>query len=454
MKKKLLLTLIFTSFILGISSVKADELPESVISNFYNQFDNYVSNSEQLNSDISRLLSYYTSNLSSTYPYYYIYRNESVSNYYGYYHLIAISDTSLNSIIGSYTTYNSRKRFVVDWDTSSLNGSFTWAEYYIRQSDDTITMNTEQTPTYNNGEWVSGSGTLPTCVFGGISSHIVLISSNYNLYYKANSLYSSIRIPYWSSSNYDITYQSFELLDDDIFPSYSALYNGDYIPSVNYTTINLNDYDYVALSLKDYTTPAIDTNFMVQGQLCLTPVYNYGMTEKVSTSAGYQVDRCSPIYTTSSPVRVSILEQDITNHAIYYLKAYDTSFDNIIRVDSSIFNISYISSSDAENPSVLVEGRYYPTIPYSQLTSSATISEAEGYVSGQVNNLFDVSSDSNVISSIFSNPITALQSCWASITIMFGIIGQFITLLPLTLQAFLFTSFSLALILGLIKIVI
>lgn len=178
------------------------------------------------------------------------------------------------------------------------------------------------------------------------------------------------------------------------------------------------------------------------------------MKEKTDFYSGYQVERCSPVYTSSTPNRFYILSQDLINHSIYYIKAYDTTINNIIKVDSNVFDISYITSSSENNPSVLVNGRIYPTIPYNELSSSSTQSEEEGYISGESKNVFDISSDSNFIESIFSNPLQALKTTWASILLMFSLIGDFIGLLPFTLQAFLYTAFALALSIGLIKLII
>lgn len=137
------------------------------------------------------------------------------------------------------------------------------------------------------------------------------------------------------------------------------LFDGSYTPSVNYTEVNLNSYSYIALSLKNYNLEAFDTTFMVKGQLCLTPVYNYGMKQKTEYYSGYQVDRCSPVYDTFTPNRISILTQDIENNSIYYLKAYDTTIDNIVKVDTNVFDITYITSENANNPNVIIGGRSY-----------------------------------------------------------------------------------------------
>lgn len=442
--KEIFFTLFFTfTLFTYVNNVNADELPDNTLSNYYSNFDTFITDVQSSSNDIDTLLSYYNSNLSSSYPYYKLhYSSYSNSGYV----LDAFDSNVINGVRPFISTIGNTSYFELGF-TENYSGSRDYYFTSIKINNGTIFQSGPYHQTSQaNTAYVQPYGT-------GYVGPIIDTNFNLSVYFSGSS-YSSIGFPYFSSSVSDITFQHFTLTEGQQYPTYMEQYEGDYTPSTSYTTINLNDYSYVALSLRNYNTTPFDTNFMVEGQLCLTPVYNYGMTQKTEYYTGYQVDRCSPRYLTSSPVRVSILKQDIENHSIYYLKAYNTNFPNIIKVDSSVFDITPITSENASSPSVVIDGRSYPTIPYDDLVSSSTTSEEEGYISGQVQNVFDVSSDSNFISNLFSNPLQALETTWASILTMFSLIGSFIGLLPITLQAFLMTAFALGLTIGIIKILL
>lgn len=260
-------------------------------------------------------------------------------------------------------------------------------------------------------------------------------------------------------------FSTLTLNNGDIYPTVQEQLNLDIISDPNvsdstYVEIDLNQYPYVALSLKDYTKrDTFYTNVYVKGNYCLTPVYNYGMTQKEDVLSGYKAQRCSTYYDNYTLVRTYILSQDIENNAIYYLKAYDTSKDNLVKVDTSIFDITYITEETQENPYVNITDKVYPTIAYDKLTSSATKSEDEDYISGvscQVGdfNCYNENNPENIFDEVFSSPLNFLKGIWSSITSIFDIIGEFIILLPETMQSFLYLSFMIAVILGLLKIIL
>ena len=58
------------------------------------------------------------------------------------------------------------------------------------------------------------------------------------------------------------------------------------------------------------------------------------------------------------------------------------------------------------------------------------------------------------IINLFNKPIEALKSVWNAITSIFNLITEFILLLPPTMQGFLYFSFGITLILGIIKILL
>lgn len=247
----------------------------------------------------------------------------------------------------------------------------------------------------------------------------------------------------------------------DIIPTYKNLFN---VSNNNYVEINLNSYAYVALSLKDYTKEISNSyseysNIYVKGQLCATPIYNYGQTERKDILTGSKVQNCSIYYNDYTSTRFYILPSDIKNHAIYYLKAYDTTKDNYVKIDTSYFDISYITEENKDDPQVSINGKVYPTISYDKLTDTSTKSEEEGYVPGVSCavgdfNCYNEYNPSNIFKDIFDKPLEALKSVWSAIINVFEIIKWFILLLPPTLQSFLYLSFMIAIILGIIKILL
>ena len=172
------------------------------------------------------------------------------------------------------------------------------------------------------------------------------------------------------------------------------------------------------------------------------------------------MQKCSIYYSDFTPVSTYILDSDLKNHSIYYLKAYDTSKENKVKIDSSVFNIHYITEEDKDNPILTINGKKYSTIPYDKLTDTATKSEDEGYVSGASCAVGDFNCTSSMMGSnfkwsdIFTSPLDFIKGIWSSVTQVFIVIGYFISLLPMQLQYFLYISFMLAIILGLLKIIL
>lgn len=231
----------------------------------------------------------------------------------------------------------------------------------------------------------------------------------------------------------------------DVVPTYKDKFVDK--TDLNYVEVDLNSYPYIILSLKDYSkTEEFSTINYVKGQYCLTSVYNYGSTEKKDIIEGSKNKRCSLYYDNYTPIRTYILNSDLKNNAIYYLKAYDTTKENKVKIDTSIFNIHYVSEEEKDNPIITINGKKHTPKSYDELTDTATKSEDENYADG--------ASEKFTFSDIFTAPLEFLKTIWNSITQFFQVINQFISLLPETLQAFLYMSFMLAIILGLIKIIL
>lgn len=425
------------AFLLTCSYASADILSSYTWTDAYNniewQYQHYTSNP----TIISNLKTYYTEHLQSSYNYYYIYADGLTNS--GDVWNLCLAATNDSTVYGfQFQGTSGRYRFLLSSNVTYCYVNYPNGEYIL----------TSNSGSHDTLDW--GIGLLETSSPFAYSSSVPQGYDDSSAYI----YYQNLNFPALSSTNFDIL--PFSITDNNPVPTIMSLYDGTYDPTpiIGYTEINLNNYAYVALSLKNYNQPSFSTLFYVQGQLCLTPVYDFGMKEKVTYFPGYQVQGCTPYYTDYTPSTVYIIDSDLQNNAIYYLKAFDTSRPNLIKVDSSVFDITPITSANANSPYVSIGGRTYPTIPYDSLSSSATKSEEEGYISGQVVSPFDAAADSSFIDGLFSNPLNALSDAWAAIIAIFSLIGSFISLLPVALQSFLYTALALGLSIGLIKIIL
>ena len=457
MKKFLTILTVVLSFI-GISSVKADNLQLELYG--YDSFVEFKSffGDEEFTNIINEMIEEYKINYHTYYPYFDIVLSE-YNDYKGitlnYYKEIPSSKWSWNLSVG------------IGWTSISLvklnSSDFLQRGYYLENDvlkyDNTKvnvpvsiirTRDGRNVASYDHdGAWYRY---VPynyyysnyDLILEPISNYKGKYDSTFNSYDSAYLYnYDNFLIPKLDNPTLN-TVVSYNTDDYVIEPYY--LYDNNNISSFNYTEINLNDYAYVALALKDYNREAFSTNVQVKGQYCLTPVYNYGLTERKEILDGSKVDRCSPYYDNYTSVRTSILTSDLQNHAIYYLKAYDTSKDNYVKIDTTVFDVTLITEEEKDNPYVTVNGKTYPTIAYDELTDTATKSEDEGYVPGE-SEKFD-------FSDIFTSPIDFLVEVWGTIVTFFTLITSFIALLPPILQNFLYASFMLAIALGIVKIIL
>lgn len=433
-----------------ISNVKADVLTKTIdlLNDNYDYEINksfYENNKDILSKLYDDVYSYYVENYKSDYPYYLVNFTSSFGQL-----------TSPNSISIHFYLFDTIPNFSLSSNSVPSVSANYILEYTYRSSDSSYILPISE---ITEGSDIS------------IFSYIFQTSSisYYDYFYSNFDLIINLSDSNSMILNYDYSLpNTFKLsyLNGDTFIPLQEAMGLDIIKdpdllSSGYKEIDLNNYSYVALSLKDYSkTEEFVTTVQVKGQYCLTPVYNYGMTEKKDIFNGSKTKRCSLYYENYTPVRTYILKQDLENHAIYYLKAYDTSKENKVQVDTSIFNITYFNEDNKDDPYVIINGKSYPTIPYDNLTDSATISEKEEYNDGTSCAVGDFNCTANAYgksfswSDIFTSPIDFLKNIWESIVNVFILINYFISILPITLQYFLYISFMLAIILGLIKIII
>lgn len=433
MKKYFMLTMIGILSFLGINTVSAATYTSA---NYYDNFETYVNDYIEYKDKIDIMIDYWQDNYSVNYPYYAI-----IGSHNGI-------DTSSNEPV--FILYCGKSNVINYYDTNTF--IFDSAAY--NSSNDNkyygVTYRTETDEyEYNN------ILTLP--LFNNLSN---LIVSNGLVYDKSESEYDEILIPAYTSATLEMFIPDIKLSNGDIFPTVASLYDGSYDSGLeNYVTIDLNQYPYVILSLKDYTPrDTFASTMFVKGQLCPTTVYNYGLEEKKDYISGYQTQSCGYYYNDFTSFTSYIRSEDIDNHAVYYLTGYDSSKPNMVKVDTSIYDITYITSEEEDEPYVTIEGKNYPVLPYSSLTDTAALTEKNGISDTWTCAKYDtdclLNSSGIGFSDLFTNPLEILKGLWYSITSIFTIISQFILLLPPVLQSFLYLAFMIAILLGIIKILL
>lgn len=231
----------------------------------------------------------------------------------------------------------------------------------------------------------------------------------------------------------------------DVVPTYKDKFVDK--TDLNYVEVDLNSYPYIILSLKDYSkTEEFSTINYVKGQYCLTSVYNYGSTEKKDIIEGSKNKRCSLYYDNYTPIRTYILNSDLKNNAIYYLKAYDTTKENKVKIDTSVFNIHYVSEEEKNNPIITINGKKYTPKSYDELTDTATKSEDENYADG--------ASEEFSITDIFSAPLEFFKKIINAISEFNGLIKELFSFLPDEFLAFLLAVFALLVVVAIVKILL
>ena len=423
MKKYLIIGLSIISSLFLVDNVKAEtfssEYVDSDTNNIYT-YDKYVDlgYEEYFKTIINHLWDEYTTKYASEYPYY-------------YFNLSYVSSDYISVGMGIGKSSNDLELEYRD-DLSDYR--------FVRKDSNTVKYYASNY-TFKDGGYYTFTDDVESFVdtrlFGTRYIPISYFISNFSLYNDTDITFNVTGLENFTINPGDLI--------NPVYSSYEDFINGG--KENKLTEVDLNSYPYIILSLKDYSkTEEFSTINYVKGQYCLTSVYNYGSTEKKDIIEGSKTKRCSLYYDNYTPIRTYILNSDLKNNAIYYLKAYDTTKENKVKIDTSVFNIHYISEEEKDNPIITINGKKHTPKSYDELTDTATKSEDENYADG--------ASEKFTFSDIFTAPLEFLKTIWNSITQFFQVINQFISLLPETLQAFLYMSFMLAIILGLIKIIL
>lgn len=286
------------------------------------------------------------------------------------------------------------------------------------------------------------------------SSPFLSTSSGFSFYYP-NSTFYYLPLQLFEA-NYNISigkpYSDLGFLTFNIYDSNNILkstYNSDsYYPvyfettydefiSSSYTTVNLDDYEYVILNLKDYSKKsAFETNLQVKGSIAITPVYEFGTVEKETIT-----DLCNTVYDDFTDYRFFILKNDLINNAVYIVKSCKNT-NASFKYDSSLFDITYVTSENVNDPVVTFGGVDYHTIPFNKLSNTVNKNEEEGFIPGE-SEKFDP----------FDSVVDYISSFCSSLTTFMGLVTKFFNTLPIEIRAISITMFTTAITLGVIKFI-
>jgi hypothetical protein len=380
----------------------------------YSDFESFISDydNKQIFDDVyTSLIDYYNVNYKSDYPYYYV----SVA-------IISSSSDKFNlssiRLTLHYKDNLSKRSYYV------LSAGYIDGAYYTPDSTSLYGVPTNFIDLYSDlktGNWLYA----PTGLF----------ESNFDMFFVDEDYTFNI---YDSNSNLLNTYTY-----GDIYPvMYSDGY--DSFISSRYTTVDLDKYNYVILNLKDYSkTEAFSSNLQVKGMIGITPIYNYGTTEKDSVT-----DRCNLSYSDFTDYRLYILDSDLTNKAVYAVKACEDN--SSFKFDNTIFDITYVTDENIDDPVITIDGIDYHTIPFADLSVTANSNEDNNYIPGESSNI--ASGDKSSLKSILENVTDTLSDIWDTIIYFFSFVTKVFSILPTEIKAISLTTFITGCILGLIKI--
>lgn len=241
-----------------------------------------------------------------------------------------------------------------------------------------------------------------------------------------------------------INTSGFTITFDGLFDTTVSVDNGKEFPTLknglivtdNLTEVNLDNYHYVLLSLKDYSqSKAFDTNLKVKGMIGITPIYNFGTAEKTTIT-----DRCNISYSDYTDYRLYVLKDDLINNAIYAVKSCEEA--SSFKFDNSIFNITYITDDNVDDPVVVVDGQEYHTIPFDDLSNSANKNEENNFIPGESNNSF---------TDIIDNAISFTSDIWNAFLSFMSLGTKFFNALPPEFRALSITGFTVLITIAVIK---
>ena len=435
--KKYLLTLL-TLLVILAPNVKADSdsnlgvQGDKYVINFinatsgYNEFPDFKTKVDFFNLEYNRtiflelynsIMNLYNTNYKSAYPYYQL--------DYQYY-----SDTPAFYTL-SLRLYSSIPSLVLsgsDIDISPLASASIGASYYL--NDQTYT-----TPVFST----NGARSLVTMP-GRNRFYDYMLTTNFNL--KVTTSLENINTVEFLNFRDKGT---LTLNIGDTIPQFYAYDKVfDKLDTSTTTTVNLDNYEYVILNLKDYNQKnAFNTNLKVKGSIGITPIYNFGQTAKDDIMGSKVQDRCNVKYNDYTDYRLSILKQDLQNNSFYVVKGCEVG--SSFKFDNTIFDITYVDDNNKSDPIVSIGGKDYHVIPFDKLPSSANKNEKENYVPGE--------SERFALLDKLDFLINNLNRVWDAFTSFMGFVGKMFSTLPDEFKAIAISSFTIGCTLMIFKII-
>ena len=313
----------------------------------------------------------------------------------------------------------------------------------------------------NRYRYEINSDTIATVLSGGSDPYQNNSNMNFYMYYDSNYNFSNLQNENYifkgfydneNTENYD-NYLKTEA--DKPIPKIKDLMEydnwNDYENSQleNYTEVNLDNYKYVLLSLKNYKqTKAFQTNLQVKGQIGITPIYNYGQTSKDSITGSQVQDRCNVSYNNYTSYPFYIIQTDLQNNVIYAVK--ECSNGSSFKFDNTVFNITYVTEENENNPTVTIGGKTYNVIQYDDLPSTATKNEENNYIPGQSGQ----ANSTGGLDTAIKNVQQKMSEIWNTFTYFTDFINQIFSVFPDEVKTILLSAFTIMIVIGLIKIFI
>lgn len=434
--KKYLLTLL-TLFAILAPNVKAETINLNYNYDlFYLKFENYDVFKDFLNLKHNReiyknlyndLLEYYNSNYKQTYPYFICQLDYSLDSENGAIYTLTFDMFSTPIHVEIYTGVNDGQLKASDSENAFLFSTY-------KEKDTTYISpqfsNTGNSPVHYGFQGVYGST--------GSFYENFMISSNFDLVFQLKDN-STVTINNFRDKG-TITFEN-----NDTFPFlYSSENIFDNLATSNLTTVNLDDYEYVILNLKDYNQDkAFNTNLKVKGSIGITPIYNFGQTAKDDIMGSKVQDRCNVKYNDYTDYRLSILKQDLQNNSFYVVKGCEVG--SSFKFDNTIFDITYVDENNKSDPIVSIGGKDYHVIPFEKLPSSANKNEEENYVPGE--------SERFALLDKLDFLINNLNRVWDAFTSFMGFVGKMFSTLPDEFKAIAISSFTIGCTLMIFKII-
>ena len=221
---------------------------------------------EILNELYERLISQYNSNYKQDYPYYFISWDTSLSD-----KSLTNTERKVPSLYvdtpGSITTF---KIYMFKFIPDLTNFTSTLAKEYYDYSYFSVTYD------YDFDTYTTSSIESFNVLYMGGFAPAFMFKNGYN------STYYTYIPSYYYDSNFNLIYT----YDFNVnIPDYNSLSftKGDIIPTQKslstfkdpIVTVNLDDYEYVILNLKDYSKKeAFETNLQVKGSIAITQFMN------------------------------------------------------------------------------------------------------------------------------------------------------------------------------------